>query len=188
MSWIDETLQPNGTMINKLAITDSTELAEIERLIVSAKYVSIPDYRIESIDTLKKIHFWLFSDLYSWAGKFRTGDFQKGNTVFFPRERFYIAISDLNNQISEIVNSRAISKDDLAIESAGLLLDINNFHPFREGNGRTQRLFIQLLIRQMGFNFDLSRGSLNYKIYMDASINDDKKKMATMIYSGMSEL
>lgn len=185
MSWIDETLQPNGTLINKLGVTDQDELREMERLIVLAKFQTIPDYQIETINDLRKIHFWLFSDIYDWAGKFRPGDFHKGNTVFFPRDRFQFAIDDLNRQITKINQTHYSNNSIFASDVARLLLDINNFHPFREGNGRSQRLMIQLLSVQKGFEVHIDRGTVNYEKYMDASISDNHSKMTAVI---MNEL
>ncbi|MFX3616534.1 MAG: Fic/DOC family protein [Sporolactobacillus sp.] len=181
MDWIKKTLQPNGTLKNKLNIKSAKALQELEFRLTQYKYRSIPEYRIMRIDDLKKIHCWLFSDLYVWSGEYRTGDFHKDGTDFFPISRFDFAIENLNRQIEHVNKANYRSDLALAIDLGKLLLDINMFHPFREGNGRTQRLFVTLLAKQKGKMVHLRKGDPAYNNYMTASINDDNQLMAKVV-------
>ncbi|AKP67682.1 Fic/DOC family protein [Companilactobacillus ginsenosidimutans] len=181
MSWIEETLQPNGVLKNKLGISDGNKLAKLEYEITTLKGESILVPRIQSIDDLKKIHGWLFKDLYDWAGEFREGDFYKGNTNFFPRSRFSIAIPNLDQQIKHINDTKYAHKLLLITDLAKLLIDLNNFHPFREGNGRTQRKFITLLAKQNGLLIHITPPFEQYDDYMKASVNDDEELMARVL-------
>ncbi|MFT8318129.1 MAG: Fic family protein [Sporolactobacillus sp.] len=181
MDWIKNTLQPNGTLKNKLNIKSAKALQELEFRLTQYKYRSIPEYKMMSIDDLKKIHYWLFSDLYDWSGEYRTGDFHKDGTDFFPVSRFDFAIENLNQQIEHVNKTNYRSDLALAIDLGKLLLDINMFHPFREGNGRTQRLFITLLAKQKGKMIHLRKSDPAYNNYMTASINDDNQLMAKVV-------
>ncbi|WP_125764581.1 Fic/DOC family protein [Companilactobacillus hulinensis] len=186
MNWIEETLQSNGTLKNKLGIKNSKRLMQAENEIVQIKYLSIDKFSAKNIDNLRQTNYYLFSDLYDWAGKFRDGNFHKDKTEFFPRNRFNLAIMDLNNQIEHINEMSYKSDFALATDLGQLLLDLNQFHPFREGNGRTQRIFIKLLARQKGKNLLIDKDSAMYTEYMKASINDDKQLMTRIIYNSIS--
>ncbi len=185
MSWIDQTLQENGTLKNRAGVLDKKVLQKLEFRITQVKYLSIPNYSITSIDDLKKVHYWLFSDLYSWAGKYRPGDFSKDNTVFQPRKLFDVAVVYLNKQIKHINDSDYATKSLFAIDMGQLLIDINHFHPFREGNGRAQRLFITLLARQKGYEVHLGKADPVYQSYMRASIDDDAQTMSKVIMESL---
>ncbi|MCH4163319.1 MAG: Fic family protein [Lentilactobacillus diolivorans] len=181
MDWIRQTLQTNGTLKNKFNIKDSEALQELEFRLTQYKYRSIPTSKITDINDLKRIHRWLFSDLYDWAGEYRPGDFGKGTTEFFPRSRFESAIKNLNQQIQHINQTSYQSDLVFATDLGKLMFDINVFHPFREGNGRAQRLFIQQLAKQNGKDLHIRKSDPAYPTYMNATINDDYHLMAQAI-------
>lgn len=150
--WISVTLYPNGTMKNKLGIRDAAKLADLEFQISAERELLLLKEKVKvgQIEDLKKIHKIMFSPLYEWAGHYRKGDFRKGNTVFFPRERFDYAEEDINEAISNLPK-----KGPLTAENYASLIDkINFFHPFREGNGRSTRTFLQLLALEHGQAID----------------------------------
>ncbi|GAA3608752.1 Fic/DOC family protein [Secundilactobacillus similis] len=179
MSWITDTLQGNGTLINKLNITNAHRLFIAESRISQVRYQEIIDHpiTIKDIESLKVIHYKLFGDIYSWAGEFRTGNFHKYSTEFFPVSRFKYAIEDLNTQISHFNRQSYHSTETQLYDLAQLLLDIKMFHPFREGNGRTQRLFITLIAEQNGITLHLKKSSPAYDSYMQAAVADNLKMM-----------
>ncbi|WEV37596.1 Fic family protein [Lactobacillus sp. ESL0677] len=179
--WIKQTLQPNGTLKNKLNITDADKLAEAEYRITQARYIGASRYEIKDVSALNQIHEYLFGDIYDWAGKYRPGDYHKGNTKFFPRKLFENAIKDINRKIDHINEVDYKSDSVLAVDLADLLLEVNQFHPFREGNRRTQRLFIIMLARQKGKTMHLSKVAPAYEDYMTACKRDDNDLMAQAI-------
>ncbi|KRM30110.1 hypothetical protein LH991_07840 [Schleiferilactobacillus harbinensis] len=122
------------------------------------------------------IHHFLFSDIYEWAGQLREVNMNKGGDDFFPFQRFPMGIADLNVKLADY---RTVSEDAQEVgEALGDIISEQNFlHPFREGNGRTQRTFAKLLAYQKGFTIDLSPDSDAYKRYMEASIADDPALM-----------
>ncbi|MQS53224.1 Fic/DOC family protein [Companilactobacillus mishanensis] len=187
MDWIAETLQDNGTLKNKLGIRNAHKLHELETLVTQHRQESLVRFPITSVIDLQKIHKWLFSDLYEWAGEFRQGDFQKGSTRFFPRSRFSLAIQDIDQQIYHINETHYKLKIIFSSDLANLLLDINNFHPFREGNGRAQRLFISMLAEQNGYIIHLANGSAIYEDYMNASKQDNLSLMADVVFRSIEE-
>lgn len=144
--WIAKTLYKNGVLKNKLGIHDEKELADLEyRLSAKASYQIISRHlKIKDISDLNKIHKIMFGRLYDWAGKDRPGDFSKGNTVFFPHDRFQFAKKNINGLLADYAKKDKLSKNDYA----KLLDELNYYHPFREGNGRSTKTFIQALAAQ----------------------------------------
>jgi len=148
-----------SVLINKLGIQAEDILDEVEATIVSAKsalWDQNPLQRSFDFAHYRSIHRYLFEDLYDWAGNVRTVDISKKGTRFCP-------YTDIDAQASAIF--RRLHKRELFAnlgheEFVSEIIDFynitNHLHPFREGNGRTQRLFITQLIRNAGYSFDFA--------------------------------
>jgi len=78
-------------------------------------------------------------------------------------------------------------KSAIAASLAKILDDLNHFHPFREGNGRTQRLAIELLAREKGYDLNLNPPDNQnmYTIYMRGSIEENRELFAELIYCNL---
>lgn len=149
-----------GTNIlkNKLDIRDSNKLFEIEKQIVLVKSYILRQNKIRY--TFDKKHFtylhdFLFSDIYPFAGKFRTENIYKGSFTFASWE--YIE-SELDRLLKELKSEnflQELDKENLSKRLAYYLSELNVLHPFREGNGRTIREFIREIALQAGFTLDL---------------------------------
>jgi cell filamentation protein len=103
---------------------------------------------------LQSIHRYIFQDVFEWAGEFRTVDIGKGGDLFARPE--YIATC-LEAAFEELAKERYLASADLkrfAKRGAYYLGEINAVHPFREGNGRTQREFIRQLAARNGYTID----------------------------------
>ncbi|MCR4781493.1 MAG: Fic family protein [Lachnospiraceae bacterium] len=141
-----------GTRVlkNKLRIKDFMRLQQAERDYSAAREADLLLHGFEGDFSLKylcDIHRYLFQDVYSWAGKIRTVDVSKG--TYFCRS---IYIEDQFNRLyEELVNENYLldikSSTQMADRLAYYLGEINMIHPFREGNGRTQRVYIDLLCK-----------------------------------------
>ncbi len=163
---------PNGVLKNKFNIKDSDTLRKIEREITSARYYELECKGVTGDFSLKhmmKIHKFLFNDLYTWAGKIRTVDISKG-TIFCLVQFIEIQFDELYEKLkSENFLADISSKDLFCNKIAYYLAEINMIHPFREGNGRTQRMYIEQLCKRNGrFEIDYSRADEGEMI--DASI------------------
>lgn len=141
--WISETLYSNGTLKNKLHIQDAKQLSATEYLQTTVKSIILLDQKpkITSISDLAKIHQFMFSNLYDWAGKYRKGNFQKNGYTFFDYQRFDYAEQDIDHLLQQLNKKDAL----LSYDYAQLLDKINFMHPFREGNGRSAKLFLDCL-------------------------------------------
>ncbi|WP_103662574.1 Fic family protein [Lactobacillus sp. HT06-2] len=147
-NWLAATLDENGVLKNKLGIKDPAELAQKEFWLSAKAALQILRHgvKITDIDDLNKIHQIMFGELYEWAGQERQGNFRKGNTEFFPYERFVYAKEDINDILHSLPKTEPLS----AIDYAKLLDRINFYHPFREGNGRSSKVFLQCFAMQHG--------------------------------------
>lgn len=151
---------PNTNVLkNKLGITDEAELKKAEREITAlrtAQLLQNPIGGVFDFIFLKKIHQFLFGDIYEWAGKTRNVNISKGNQFCrceFIEEQMNIVMQQLEdeNYLS------GMKKDKLASRLAFYLGEINAIHSFREGNGRTQRMFVGLLAERNGYYLDFTK-------------------------------
>ena len=138
---------------NKLGITDSAELARTEEKISKQKAVKL--FESGYLDTLQagtfaslaEIHRYLFEDIYDFAGKLRTVNLAKGNFRFAPL--MYLEASIAN------IDQMPQSDFDEIVEK---YVEMNIAHPFREGNGRSMRIWLDLMLKQgIGKVVDWSR-------------------------------
>lgn len=144
---------------NKLGITDEEELKKAEREITALRTAQLMQNPMEGIfdfDFLKRIHLFLFGDIYEWAGQTRNVNISKGNQ--FCRCEF---IEDQMNNVMQKLKKEeylaGLKKEKLAQRLSYYIGEINAIHPFREGNGRTQRMFIELLAEHNGYHLDFSK-------------------------------
>lgn len=106
---------------------------------------------------LCKIHAYIFQDIYSFAGKFRTEDTSKGTTQFWRCEYIDVALTNLLKELKNEKYLRGKNKDEFANRVAYYFAKLNMIHPFREGNGRALRMFIRQLGLYCGFEIDWSK-------------------------------
>ncbi len=142
---------------NKLNIKDQTELEAAERAITSVKASQASVERIEGgfdFEHLKRIHKFLFGEIYEWAGTVRTVNISKGNQ-FCLAEYIEPQINELFEKLKrENYLKDCADKAGLGKRLAYYLGEINVIHPFREGNGRTQRMFIEYLAYNAGYRLN----------------------------------
>ena len=138
---------------NKLGITNSAELAREEERISKKKAVEL--FESGSLDklapgrfaSLQAIHKALFEDIYDFAGELRTVNLAKGNFRFAPLMYLEAALGNIDKM--------PLSTYDEIIEK---YVEMNIAHPFREGNGRSTRLWLdQMLKAGIGQVVDWSR-------------------------------
>ncbi len=128
---------------NKLGITDSAQLAREEEKISKAKAKELFESGIlDSLHpgtyvTLARIHEFLFDEIYDFAGEMRTVNIAKGNFRFAPL--MYLRVS------LENIDKMPQSSYDEIIEK---YVEMNIAHPFREGNGRSMRIWLDLILKK----------------------------------------
>lgn len=157
---ISESCYPNTTvLINKFDIRDSEKLSEVESVLSSARYaewLNAPKASTFDFEHYKAIHRFLFSDLYDWAGQIRTVNISKKGTMFTPAENIESQAELIFKRLKEHNYFKGLSHDEFVDEIVDFYCITNALHPFREGNGRTQRVFLTQLIRSAGYNINFA--------------------------------
>lgn len=174
-----------GVLRNRGNINDTHLLLAFESLKVSIRLEELhaSPIKIKNSSTLLDIHKHLFQDIYLWAGEVRTVEISKGGKQFFPLSHFHNAFKYIDALITEY---RGVSKKDkkqLAYKLAEILDNLNYLHPFREGNGRTQREFLRILAMEKGLSLHLNPADNVdvYERYMSGTINGNVEQLASLI-------
>lgn len=169
--WDSNYCYPNCFILkNKLNIKDRDLLEEAERQITAVKILETKMHPIKGnldFQHLLNIHRHIFKDIYTWAGKTRTVNISKGNQFCN-----YIFIKEVADDIFLKLQKEnylmGLTTDEMIIKLAFYLGELNALHPFREGNGRAQRVFIEYLAQAAGYYIDFSKVSSQEMI--DASV------------------
>ncbi|MBL4571602.1 MAG: Fic family protein [Gammaproteobacteria bacterium] len=159
------------TLRNKLNITDPNLLQEAEQDLSSARDMEIARYPVPGnfdYQHLKDIHKKLFGDVYPWAGEPRTVDIHKAST-FAPARLLEQSANKVFGDLAKDGYLRGLEKGEFIVKAATHFGEINFVHPFRDGNGRTQRVFFDHLAARAGHSFDWSR--IDQKEIIQATIH-----------------
>ena len=146
-------------LINKFDIRDEEKLNEIESVISSARYaewLNAPQATTFDFDHYKAIHRFLFSDMYEWAGEVRTVNISKKGTQFTPAENIESQAGLIFERLRNYNYFKGLPHDEFVEEIVDFYCVTNTLHPFREGNGRTQRVFLTQLIRKAGYEINFA--------------------------------
>jgi cell filamentation protein len=125
----------------------------------SLELIEHPLSGLFDITHLQRIHRYLFQDVYVWAGHFRTVDIAKGNSYFAHVPYIESTLKGLFEKLSAEQHLRGLNQEGFARRGAEILGTLNAVHPFREGNGRTQREFVRGLAHKNGYWIDWSKVS-----------------------------
>ena len=154
----DPYVQPNGVLKNLPGFTDGHALARFEATMTRARIAQLLQEPIPGkfdLAHLNKIHRHIFQDVYAWAGKIRTVDIGKGDSQF-AHHRFIE--SSFESMIApQVADLRTGSLDGWARRAADCHGDLNAAHPYREGNGRSGRVFMRLLAHERGLDIGFER-------------------------------
>jgi len=116
----------------------------------------------------RAVHRHLFGDVYRWAGSYRSVRISKSGTAFCYPEHINKQMRALFFGLASKKHLRNLGPDRFAAEAAHFLATLNAIHPFREGNGRTQTMFLALLAHQAGYRLRFER--LRPKSFLAAMI------------------
>lgn len=175
-----------GLLRNLQEITDPDVLLFVESGAVTRRLQELYEnpIKIKAIDNLFEIHRHLFKDLYVWAGKKRTVEISKDGKQFFPTSHFDNAFRYIDLLIADFKKIPKDNTKQLAEKLAEILDNVNFLHPFREGNGRTQREFLRLLALDKGMILNLNPPDNKsvYERYMQGTIGSDVKTLTELIF------
>ncbi len=184
----------NGVLANKLGIKNQKNLDDVETLLLADSY----SHFFELLDKTKvkfdlsllfSIHQYFFDPLYDWAGKTRIVNISKGEMFFIPVEFLDKALEEFARLLKTELSALPTSKADLSCKLAMIHNEFNVIHPFREGNGRTIRLFLDLLAVNFGYN-PIDWGKESKAVYFEACVKGaigDNKAMTRLIKNGLKK-
>ncbi|MER2529093.1 MAG: Fic family protein [Candidatus Competibacter denitrificans] len=168
----DHYLDPEtGILRNRLGITDESNLDKAEAAFVAWRSYELSQKPIEGgfdLAHLQAIHRHLFGDVYDWAGEIRTIDLSRGHTYFANHARIIEAARPIFQKLQKERCLKGLDATEFSKRLAYYLGEINALHPFREGNGRAQREFINHLARANRYIIDWT--SINREDMTQASI------------------
>ena len=132
---------------------------------------------------LQAIHRVLFDGIFDWAGQFRTTDIDKQGTDFVPAGDVETSIAQLFGELSAENLLRGLPRERFIPRLAHYYARLNQIHPFREGNGRTQRLFWGQVALHAGWYVDFVRMSpvANNEASRIASQEEDLKPLVALL-------
>lgn len=177
-----------GTAVlkNKAGITDQDLLDEYEGDFTAIRLLELTQNPVDGEFDLAhvcKIHYYLFQDVYEWAGEVRSVDIIRGDSRFCNVRQIQ---SYSNTVFSALASEKLLTKLEAKVFASRLahyLSEINAIHPFREGNGRVQRLFISQLAEHAGYSLDYSALD-QAELYpvMQASFQGNEQPLADLIF------
>ena len=185
-----------GDLRNLLGAKSSEELKKLEPQVVFAnelelEAISIP--RTNDLAELLLIHRQLFKGVYDWADKIRTVDIKKNNEG----SEYFLIVSKITDAAKYVFGELAkenalhgLAQDEFVKRLAYYYDQLNFIHPFREGNGRTQRVFWSRLAQDAGYIIDwtLIVGDENDEASRIAAEDMDLAKLESMFTRIVSKL
>lgn len=158
-------------LINKFDIRDEEKLNEVESVLASARFaewLNAPKADSFDFEHYRTIHYFLFSDLYDWAGQIRTVNISKKGTKFTSAENIETQATLIFKRLKDCNYFKGLTRGEFVAEIVDFYCVTNALHPFREGNGRTQRAFLTQLIRNAGY--DINFADMDTELLMIATI------------------
>ena len=160
-----------AVLINKFNIRDEEKLSDVENTIVSARYaewLNAPGAADFDFEHYKAVHRFLFAELYDWAGEIRTVDISKKGTQFAPAESVDKQAELIFRRLKAQNFLKNLRHDEFVDEIVDFYCSTNYLHPFREGNGRTQRVFLTQLVHNAGYRINFAH--MDTELLMIATI------------------
>ena len=141
---------------NKEDIRDNDELEAFERAHSADRLETLPRNLPITVAGFRAIHRYILQDVYDWAGEYRTVD--TGRTGPFCKAEYIGRYMDARfAAINAENNLRGLAPEQFVARAAEHICELNAIHCFLDGNGRTQRAFLDMLAAEAGHEIDLAR-------------------------------
>jgi cell filamentation protein len=158
---------PDGVLINKLGIHDAEELRKVEYEVTRLRTGQLEAHPIQGrydFEHLAAIHKILFEPVYEWAGQARTINFSKvpeahpsWKSVFADLNEIHPRMEAIAKGIEQANGLRGLTPKTFAHALADVYREVNYVHPFPEGNGRAQKIYLDQLAREAGYELRFDR-------------------------------
>ncbi|MCL6442615.1 MAG: Fic family protein [Alicyclobacillus sp.] len=144
-------------LINNESIQDEEQLRVFETVMTMERLAQLRLNPISGrfdLKHLQQIHRYIFQDVYPFAGKIRSEEIAKGHTQFARCQFIAEQFEHLHGELTRERFLKDKSRENFAERAAYYMAEMNIIHPFREGNGRTQREYMRCLAKSAGFTLD----------------------------------
>ncbi|HEC30608.1 MAG TPA: hypothetical protein ENI66_01170 [Candidatus Yonathbacteria bacterium] len=184
----------NGILKNKLGIKKQEALEDAETILLNDSYAHffelIKKGKVKfNLSMLFEIHRFFLGTLYSWAGKIRTIDISKEGMLFAPIKHIDSSLKNFEKILKKNLLKEKDSIKQISEKLAIVHNEYNAIHPFRDGNGRTIRLFLDLIVWESGYE-PIDWGKKKQRDYFNACIRGmsrKQKNMERIIYLGLKK-
>jgi cell filamentation protein len=157
----DPYLYPKTNLLRNIpGIRDLDSLLVFEANAVHARNLELREFPTKGrfdVAHFREVHRALFQDVYDWAGQFRTVNISKGGNLFGSAQFIEMALSGILEKLPRENFLSSLDRETFAQRCGYYFGEINAIHPFREGNGRTQREFLRQLAAKAGYALDWRR-------------------------------
>lgn len=182
----DPYLDPvTGILRNKASITTQADLDAAEAELTASAILLLQEEPIlGNFDPthLQAVHEWLFEPLYDWAGELRTVDITKGDTKFANVEFLTQAVDGIFAELRQENLLDDLNEQEYIARLAHYYSEVNILHPFREGNGRTQRAFFTLLAARTNQIIAWDRMDIDENLQASiAAYNGDESRLIRLL-------
>lgn len=170
IKWNEYLIPGTDVLKNKLGITDKDKLKEAEYEIIRKKLAYLylqPTDGCFDVDHLLGLHRFIFEDIYPFAGQIRTCSMQK-NTMFCNPDEISKLLKEVLDDMNLAFSEDILYESDFAFKLAKYYYELIYVHPFREGNGRTIRVFLRDFVLKKSKNLSCGPLDLDYA-KMDAN-------------------
>ena len=153
MTWDPYLDLQSGLLRNRLGITDARALRHVEAELTASRIYDLirsPNPGAYDLAHLRAFHRQIFQDLYVWAGELRTVSIGRGSRLFSLPQHLEADAGELFGWLARAEHLRGRDRDTFVDDLTELYADLNALHPFRDGNGRTQRAFLGQLAGEAG--------------------------------------
>ncbi len=193
----DPYLYPGTDVLKNVpGLREAGQLAAFESVNTAARIYEILQNPIQgAFDAahLKALHKRVFQDVFTWAGQFRTTLLGKAEYVGQPPS-WFTPPHLLEHEAERIFDSldranlfRGLARVEFARQAARLLADINALHPFREGNGRTQRLFVAAVAQHAGHDVHFDVVSRERMVQASIAANHGRPGMMKRMFEEITD-
>ena len=174
MSSTDPYCYPGSTvLINRLGIKEADRLDYAEREIVAQRAAQGVPAGGFDLNHLRAIHRHLFQDVYAWAGEIRTVEIATGRQQFQFLRYIETGMADVYRRLSDANFLKGLDKQSFANGAGQIIGDVNYVHPFREGNGRTQVIYLKQLAAQAGYDLEIRKIDARHWIAASIAAHQD---------------
>lgn len=182
----------DGVLKNRLGLKDQKSLNDAETLLLADTYQHFfsrleQEGLIFSVELFLELHRYFLETLYSWAGTLRKVNISKGDTLFATPEHLPASLNRFGKELPSLIPTNDDKKNDVAQKLAIIHNALNALHPFREGNGRAIRLFLDLLSVNAGYA-PIDWQKIETKKYFEAcrqGMACNHEPLAKLIYKGL---